>query len=151
MIFVQTVSEAMAKLMEWAEKNHITNEARKVLQDVCYTLARRQLHGGTLPEEGTQVRTFVREILAVADGYGYGEQAEQALRDVGYGEHIPPKSGEFNVSFAGVTLRLTLPISRWGNPHGVHGAVDRAVEDAVITPVTAEVSGDVMPEGDAAA
>lgn len=142
MILSKDVAQVIFDLRRWAASNHVAHEADEILSWAVYYTVQAQLDG-TL---GNNVAgAFVRHVLQGADARGYARQAETALTECGYGEHVPPKWGLFDVSFAGITLRLTLPLNRAGQPVGVHGAVDRAMEDATITPVTAD-AGDVLPE-----
>lgn len=147
MILKEEVAVVLAQLTDWARRNHVSHEAEKIVWDVLHRLTRFEAKGELTGDTTDPVKRFVQEVLQTADSYGHGQQAETALRELGYGEHIFPKAGPFDVSFGGVTLRLTLPINRFGQPYGVHGAVDRAVEEATITPVPAE-STDVLPESE---
>lgn len=144
-ILKEEVALVLAQLMDWARRNHVTREAEKIVSDVLYRLTRFEAKGELTGDTTDPVKRFIGEVLQIADSYGHGLQAETALRELGYGEHIHPASGLFDVSFGGVTLRLTLPVNRFGQAYGVHGAVDRAVEEATVTPVPAE-SADVLPE-----
>lgn len=132
MIFSQEITEAIDKLFEWAVRDGVTSHAEGILASSAYRLMRVQL---SAQEDTDSLRTFVREVLNTADSYGYGQEAETALRATGYGQYIAPTSGVFDVSFAGVTLRLTLPIDRNGEPVDFTLALNEAMRDATVTPV----------------
>lgn len=148
MFLTEQANEIFSKLMTWAEENHVRTEAASILARAASTLVNSQLRGDL--RDGDGIKLFVAHILTAADYYGYGARAEAALRAVGLGEHIPPTSAQFDVAFAGIKLRLTLPLKRDGQVSGTHSvesAVLEAMGAATVTPVTADTQN---PEPEAA-
>lgn len=69
----------------------------------------------------------------------------KVLDDHGLTAHLSPTEGEFDVSFAGITLRLTLPLDRDGRPVYDPSFILAALGDATVTPAQAPAPAQDAP------
>lgn len=139
MILSNEATDILSRLLDWGTRNGVRREADDAVAFTVSRIVGAQL-SGTVGQDTDAAKLIVSEVLEWADRRGHGARARGAIKELGLGEHIPATHGLFDVSFAGITLRLTLPLRRDGSPYGVPETVAQALESATVTPVPTEAS-----------
>jgi len=142
-IFTPEATAFLATLQQEADRRGYGNDGGYAISSIVLAALRdADLHQATTGDAGPldddtkrliarALTRWARFQTPLAEGI-----VSTVLEEHGLGTFIPPSHGRFDVSFAGITLQLTLPIDDDGRPVYSPQAVVDALGEATVTPVT---------------
>lgn len=136
MILNATAAQVLNEVHAWASKTPWAPEADDAIATVIARLASDQVASGQTGNHGsTIIKEIVATLLDWADNFSLlaVQHTRRALQELGYGTFIPASHTDADVTIAGVTMRLRLPLDNHGRPYGVVEALGEAIDAATVT------------------